>query len=114
MEDNFSLEVVLIQEEEVRRYAGAKHWRKNGWVTVERRLLEVVSRRLFETPSDMSALLPVETPQEFTTLDLAEALDGSRWLAQKMAYCLREMAEIVQVGKRGRSYLYERSNVVEK
>jgi len=114
MEDNFSLEVVLIQEEEVRRYAGAKHWRKNGWVTVERRLLEVVSQRLFETPSDMSALLPVETPQEFTTLDLAEALDGSRWLTQKMAYCLREMGEIVQVGKRGRSYLYERSNVVEK
>ena len=62
----------------------------------------------------MSALLPVEMPQKFTTLDLAEALDSPRWLAQKMTYCLREMGEIVQVGKRGRSYLYSRSNVVEK
>jgi hypothetical protein len=112
--DNFSLEVVLIQEEEVRRYTGTKHSRKNGWVTVERRMLDVVDQRLFETPSDMSVLLPVETPQQFTTLDLAEVLDGSRWLAQKMAYCLREMGEIVQVGKRGRSYLYSRSNAVEK
>jgi len=114
LDDNFSLEVVLIQEEEVRRYTGTKHWRKNGWVTVERRLLAVIGQRLFEKPSDMSALLPVETPQKFTTLDLADALDGPRWLAQKMAYCLREMGEIIRVGKRGRSYLYSRTNAVEK
>ncbi|MBL7163458.1 MAG: hypothetical protein ISS57_12705 [Anaerolineales bacterium] len=114
LEDNFSLEVVLIQEEEVRRYAGVKHWYKNGWVTVERRLLDVVAQRLFETPSDMSALLPVGLPQKFTTLDLAEALDSPRWLAQKMAYCLREMGEILRVGKRGRSHLYSRSNAVGK
>jgi hypothetical protein len=114
MDDNFSLEVVLIQEEEVRRYAGKKHWRKNGWVTVERRLLEVVSQRLFETPSDMSALLPLEMPQKFTTLDLAEALDGPRCLAQKMVYCLREMGEIVRVGKCGRSCVYSQTFAVEK
>ena len=109
LEQNFSLEVVLIQEEEVRRYAGVKHWYRNGWVSVERRLLEVVAQRMFEKPSDMSALLSLEMPQEFTTLDLAEALEIPRWLAQKMAYCLREMGEIVQVGKRGRSYLFSRT-----
>jgi len=109
MEKNFSLEVVLIQEEELRRYMGKKHSYKKGWVTVERRLLDVVEQRLFEAPSDMSTLLPVDIPQEFTTMDLAQALDGPRRLAQKMAYCLREMGEIVQVGKRGRSYLYSRT-----
>ena len=114
MDDNFSLEVVLIQEEELRHYAGKKHRYKNGWVTVERRLLAVKEQRLFEKPSDMSALLPVEMPQEFTTLDLAEAIESPRWLAQKMAYCLREMGEIVRVGKRGRSYLYSRNNDVGK
>jgi len=114
LEDNFSLEVVLNKEEEVRRYAGVKHWYKNGWVTVERRLLEVVEQRLFETLSDMSALLPVDLPQQFTTLDLAKALDIPRRLAQKTAYCLREMGEIVRVGKRGRSYLYSRTDAVEK
>jgi hypothetical protein len=114
LEDNFSLEVVLIQEEEVRRYAGVKRWYKNDWVTVERWLLDVVDQRLFGSSADMSALLPDELPQEFTTLDLAKALDAPRWLAQKMAFCLREMGEIVWVGKRGRSYLYSRSKAVEK
>jgi len=108
LENNFSLEIVLIQEEEVRRYVGKKPRYKNGWVTVERRLLNVVSQRVFEQPSDMSALLPVDLPQEFTTSDLSQLLGRPRRLAQKMAYCLREMGEIVQVGKRGRSYIYSR------
>jgi predicted transcriptional regulator len=58
-------------------------------------------------------LLPVALPQEFTTSDLAQALDEPRWLAQKMAYCLREMGEIDRVGKRGRSYLYSQSNAAK-
>jgi len=114
LEKNFSLEVVLIQEEEVRRYVGKKRGYKNGWVTVERRLLDVVTQRLFEVPSDVSALLPAEMPQEFTTKDMAEALGSPRWLAQKMAYCLREMGEITRVGKLDRSYLYARSHALEK
>jgi hypothetical protein len=113
LENNFSLEIVLIQEEEVRRYVGKKPRHKNGWVTVERWLLNVVTQRMFEKPSDMSDLLPLELPQEFTTLDLAQALDGPRWLAQKMAYCLREMDEIIQVGKRGRSYIYSQTNTAK-
>ncbi|MFP4343067.1 MAG: hypothetical protein ACLFU8_00105 [Anaerolineales bacterium] len=104
-EPNFSLEVLLTQEEEVRRYTG-RRWRRGGWVTEERRLLEVVERRLFETPADVGALLPPALPALFTTADLAHALDGPRRLAQKMVYCLREMGQIEQVGKRGRAYLY--------
>lgn len=106
LEDNFSLEVVMIQEEEVRRYEGKRHWYKNGWVTVERRLLEVLDRHIFECPADVRYLLPSDLPDRFTTLDLAQALEGPRRLGQKMAYCLREMGEIVQIGKRGRSLLY--------
>lgn len=107
-EDNFSLEVLFTQEEEVRRYTG-RRWRRRGWETVERRLLEVMEQRRFETPQDLGALLPETLPPRFTTRDLAEALGRSRWLAQRMAYCLREMGQIVQVGKRGRSYLYVRA-----
>lgn len=102
---NFSLEVVFTQEEEVRHYdPGA--WRNRGWVTDERRLLDVVDRRLFIQPEDVLAVLPEALPAQFTTADLAEAMDGPRWLAQKMAYCLRKMGGIVQIGKRGRSKLY--------
>jgi hypothetical protein len=113
LEDNFSLEVVLIHEEEVRHFANKKRRRNAGWMTVERRLLEVVAQYVFEKPSDLSALLPASLTGKFTTLDLAQALNAPRRLAQKMVYCLREMDEIVQVGKRGRVALYSRANAAE-
>jgi len=103
---NFSLEVLLIQEEEARRYDGTRNWRRKGWGTHERRLLQVVDRRLFETPADMQALIPASLVEPFTTTQLAEAKDQPLWLAQKMAYCLREMGAITAVGKRGRGILY--------
>jgi len=106
--DNFSLEVVMIQEEEVRRYEGEKYWYKNGWITVRRELLDVVERYAFEGPDDFNVFLPPEIPDEFTTADLAKLLTMPRWLAQKMAYCLREMGTISQIGKRGRAFLYTR------
>jgi len=103
---NFSLEVLLIQEEEVRRYDGKRRWRRRGWVTEERRLLEVAQRRLYETPADIGALLPPGLKEPFATKDLADAIDSRRELAQKMAYCLRNMGVIEHVGKRGRANLY--------
>jgi hypothetical protein len=106
---NFSLEVLLIQEEEVRRFEGTRGWRRKGWVTHERRLLGVVDQRLFETPADLSALMPLSLKEPFTTSDLASATGRSRHLAQKMAYCLREMGAITSWGKHGNAILYTRS-----
>ncbi|MBN1954317.1 MAG: hypothetical protein JW900_04615 [Anaerolineae bacterium] len=106
---NFSLEVLLIREEEVRRYDAERRWRRRrGWVTEERRLLEVVGRRLFEEPADWQALLPGALGEPFTTQDLAEAAGMRRQLAQKMAYCLRQAKVIRLTGKRGKANLYHR------
>jgi len=105
---NFSLEVLLIQEEETRRYDGNRNWRRKGWVTHQRKLLQVVDRQLFETPADMRALIPASLVEPFTTTRLAEAKGQPLWLAQKMAYCLREMGAIAVVGKHGRHILYAR------
>src|ERR1051325_7640816 len=44
---NFSLEVLMIREEEVRRYEGKRRWRRKGWVIEGRRLVDVVDRRVF-------------------------------------------------------------------
>jgi hypothetical protein len=107
---NFALEVLLIQEEETRRYDGKRGWRRKGWVTYERRLLQVVGRHLFKTPADVVALLPLDLCEPFTTSDLAIAVARPRWLAQKMAYCLREMGAITPIGKRGNAILYIRAN----
>jgi hypothetical protein len=106
---DFSLEVLLTQEEEVRRHEPNRAWRRKGWVTVERRLLGVLDRRLFAAPSEMGALIPPDVEEPFTTSDLAEAVGRPRWFAQKMAYCLRNMEAIEPVGKSGNAILYSRS-----
>ena len=49
---NFSLEVLMIREEEVRRYEGKRKWRTRGWVIEGRRLLDVVDQRLFGASAD--------------------------------------------------------------
>jgi hypothetical protein len=103
---NFSLEVLLIQEEEIRRFDGRRRWRRRGWVTEERRLLGVVAQQRFETPADVWALIPDELPPTFTTTDLAKAMGRPRRLAQQAAYCLRKMGVITSVGKQGRSVAY--------
>jgi hypothetical protein len=103
---NFSLEVLLIQEEEVWRYEGKRGWRRRGWIIEEHRLLEVVDRRLFEEAADWQALLPDKLGESFATKDLAEALSIRIQLAQKMAYCLCKARLFELIGKRGRSNLY--------
>jgi hypothetical protein len=108
---NFSLEVLHIQEEEVQRYEPGRAWRRRGWLTHERRLLAVVDHRSFDSPTAMSELLPPDLPEQFTTADLAEALSQGRRLAQKMAYCLREMGALDVVGKQGNAWLYRRTQL---
>jgi hypothetical protein len=106
---NFSLEVLFIQEEEVRHHDPKRGWRRRGWLTHERRLLEVLDRQRFQTPADMANLLPATLPEPFTTSDLAASLPRPRRLAQRMAYCLREMQVIDPVGKQGNAILYVRT-----
>jgi hypothetical protein len=106
---NFSLQVVLIQEEQVRRRDAAGSWWRKGWAMHERRLLQVLDQRLFETPQDMLVFVPITLSEPFTTKDLARATSQPVWRAQKMAYCLRAMGAIAAIGKRGRGILYVRA-----
>jgi hypothetical protein len=104
--ERFSLEITMIKEQELRVFTGEKPWRQHGWVTVERQLLEVMETHTYHNPSELSALIPSGLPKYFTTNDIASTGSMPRWLAQKMAYCLRNMGVIEQVGKKGRSNLY--------
>jgi len=106
--ENFSLEVLLIREEEVRHYEPKKAWRRKGWVTHERRLLEVVDRRVFQTPHDLACLLPESLHSPFTVRDAAKATSQPDWLARKMIYCLKALGIVAVQGKRGRALLYSR------
>jgi hypothetical protein len=102
----FSLEVLLIEEEEIRCDDGQGSWRRKGLSIVDHRLIAVVGRHVFEKPSDFVGIIPGDLSDPFSTKHLADAINQPRWLAQKMAYCLRNMGAIDIVGKDGNSLLY--------
>lgn len=106
---NFELEVVLTEEEEVRERSDAVSWRRRGWRTVQRRLCRVLEQRRFTCTEDLFGLLNGPLPDVFTTAELATALDEPRWLAQKLAYCLREAGAIEICGKAGNALRYRRT-----
>ncbi len=102
----FSLEVLMIQEEEVRRRHARGRWRRGGWGTFDRRLLAVVDRATLASPSAFRRLLPEDLDKPFTTAELSQSLGQTRALAQKMAYCLRKMGAVEVTGKRGNALQY--------
>lgn len=103
---NFTLEVLLIQEEEVRCEDGTGSWRRGGLRIADHCLIDVLSRHLFKHPSDFLGLVPTGLPEPFSTKDLAEGIGQPRWVAQEMAYCLRHMGVIDVIKKNGNALLY--------
>jgi len=105
---NFTLEALLIDEEEVREYVGKERlsWRRRGWRIKERRLLDIAAHWVIDRPEALNVLLPPDLPSPFTTKDLARLVPIRLPLAQKMAYCLRVSGSIEAVGKQGNAILY--------
>jgi len=103
---SFTLEVALVQDEEVRRKDGKGSWRRKGWSIHDRRLLAVDAQVPFSFPSAYRDRVPAGLSEPFTSRDLSRSLALSRQLAQQMAYCLRKMGVLEVVGKRRNAYLY--------
>jgi hypothetical protein len=103
---NFTLEIALIEEEEVRRRDARKGWRRGGFVIEERRLVDVLDTVEISSPEGLLDLLPGGLPEPFTTADLADGLRRSRHLAQRVAYCLRVAGALESVGRDRRGILY--------
>ena len=103
---NFTLEIALIGEEEVRRPDAKNGWRRGGFVIEERRLVEVLDTIVLASPEALLDLLPDGLPEVFSTADLAAGLGRSRHLAQEVAYCLRVSGAAATVGRDKRGILY--------
>lgn len=103
---NFEVEIVLTEQEELRRFVAGKAWRRNGWVVAGRRLLSVTGRRLLQRPADLLSFLPEGLPSPFTTADLAVLGGYPRRTAQQTTYCLRLLGLIETSGKQGNTLQY--------
>jgi len=104
---NFSIEVLLIEEEELRCNDGRGSWRRRGVSVKDRKLLKVFDRIVFEDSRDFQAFLPKELDGYFTNKVLALKRGISIKLAQKITYCLRKMGAISIAGKKGNELLFQ-------
>jgi len=103
------IEVLLIEEEELRVHQPGKAFRRRGWVVSGRSLSRVANCIRISGPEDAAALLPSDLPESFDTAELAEAAAITRRLAQQMTYCLRAMGVLEITGSRRRAHLYQRT-----
>lgn len=107
----FSVEVVLVKEEEMRCEDGKGSWRRKGTSIKDHLLLEVTDRVLFESGRDFLRVLPAGWTGPSTNLELAKALKQPGFRIARMTYCLARMELIRKTGKRGNSILYELGNL---
>lgn len=101
-----TLEVLLVDVEEHRVDKPKRRWNRGAFRVVDRQLTSVGEKHVFRTADDLLRLLPATLPAEFTTAELATSTGLPRWWAQKVAYCLREIAAIETLGKRRHAWLY--------
>ena len=106
--ENFSLEVLFIDEEEVRSNDGKGSWRRKGVSIKERKLLKVNDRILFQNRADYLKILPENLNEVFTNRELAKLAKISVRTARQITYCLRKGGVIRLAGKKGRELGFQK------
>lgn len=108
--ERLTLEAALVEVEETRYPGRGKRRRrsKRDFQIADQRLIAVVSTHQFSSARDLCRLLPPRLPRPFDTAQLAQRLGEPRWVAQRMAYCLREIGALQVAGKQGNALLYRR------
>lgn len=104
--ENFSLEVLLINEEEVRCRDGKGSKHRKRVSVVDRRLVEVVASHQFKHTTDLLIFIPATLPQPFSNKDLAAALQLPLHRCRQITYCLRKMGAVAVVGKKRNELLF--------
>jgi hypothetical protein len=107
--ENFSLEVLLIDEEEVRCDDGKGSWRRRGVSIKERKLLKVNNRILFQNKADYLKILPKDLNEVFSNKELAKLAKIPVRSAQQITYCLRKGGVVGLAGKNGRALVFQKN-----
>ncbi|MBN2473715.1 MAG: hypothetical protein JXB62_03855 [Pirellulales bacterium] len=102
------LEVPLVDIEEW-RYPGhgrRRRWRAGDHQIEDQKLVAIRQTHRLCTGSDLAGLISWPRCRPFHTGHLAETLEVERWIAQRIAYCFRQIGALRPVGKDGNAWLY--------
>ena len=104
-----TLEVPMVDIEEWRcpGHGRRRRWRAGDFEVEDQKLLSVREVCRLRTAADLGRLVRCPLPDVFHTGHLAESLGVDRWVAQRIAYCLRKTGAFRQMGKTGNARLYE-------
>jgi hypothetical protein len=105
---NLSIEVLMIETEEIWCDDGKGSWRRKGTSIEDRRLIRVFEREIFESKIDFLKILPNNLPDPFSNRNLAESLGIPINQSRKMTYSLRKIGTIAQVGNDRNQMLFTR------
>jgi len=106
---NLSVEVLMIEVEEIWCDNGRGSWRRKGASIEDRKLIRVFERRIFEHKKDFLKFLPEDLLDPFSNRNLAESLGISINQSRKMTYSLRRIGAITHVGKNRNQMLFARA-----
>lgn len=99
------IDVALVDIVEQRHPRTQRRWGQPPYRLGDRELAELRETITLRSPEDLRLLLP-SLPEPFDTRLLAERLRIPRWMAQQIAYCLRESGAAGLVGRSRRGWQY--------
>ncbi|MFX1379681.1 MAG: hypothetical protein ACFFA4_11390 [Promethearchaeota archaeon] len=107
---NFTIEIILVQIEEIREKSDRESWRRKSWRIYDKKLLKVIESKKFNNPIDFLYFIPKNIDIPFTNNELAKLIKRPLSLAQKLSYCLRKMEVLKTIGKNGNTLIFDFNN----
>lgn len=112
-EPNITIEVLFIKQEDIYLMDGKGSWRRKGLSIADRKLVDILKAREFETSMDFLDFIPPSITMPFTNRTLSDKSGYPRSKCQKVTYCLKKMGVIEEAGKKGRELLFNISQIVD-
>lgn len=97
--DNFSIDILMIVEEEFRLDDGNGSWRRRGVSIFDRDLVDVADQIHLSSPMDYFKFIPQDIKEPFTNNELSHALNMNINLTRKMTNCMKKIGIIEETGK---------------